>query len=121
MHIWGDEGAGRLRPTEFPALRRLVIHLKSSSSGYDFLHNGAASDIPTFGASDKEIIAWVRTSADYKFFVKVCFKTERSFTIFVQLMLRKDLSSIPTYLSTKESMAKSWPVLLAPFPYLASD
>jgi hypothetical protein len=105
MHIWEDGGAGRLRPAEFPALRRLVIHLKSSGPGYEFLHNGAASDIPTLEASDEEIIAWVRANADYKFFVKAGFETERSFTIFVQLMLRKDLSSIPTYLSTKETMA----------------
>jgi hypothetical protein len=74
------------------------------SPGYELLHNGAASDIPTLEASDGEIIAWVRTSAEYKFFLNVCFETEQSFTIFVQLMLGKDLSSVPTYLSTKEGM-----------------
>lgn len=76
MHILEDGGAGRLRPAEFPALWRLVIHPKSSSPGYEFLHNGAASNIPTIEASDEEIIAWVRTNADYEFFVKVCFETE---------------------------------------------
>jgi hypothetical protein len=94
---------GRLRPTAFLALRLLVIHLKSSSLGYEFLGNGAASDIPTLEASDEEIIAWVRTSVGHKVFVKACFETERSSAISVQLMLRRDVSSIPTYLSTKES------------------
>ena len=70
---------GRLRLTEFPALRRLVIHLESSSLDYEFLHNGAALDIPTLEASDEEIIAWVGTSVDYKFSVETCFGIERSF------------------------------------------
>jgi hypothetical protein len=104
MHIWEDGGADRLQPAEFPALRRVVIHLKSSGRGYEFLHNGAASDIPTLEASDEETIASVRANADYEFFVKAGFETERSFTTFVQVMLRLYLSSIPTYLSTKESM-----------------
>ena len=104
MHIWEDGGAGRLQPTEFPALRRLVIHLKSSSPGYEFLHSVVASDIPTLEVSDEEIIAWVRMSVDYKFFVNACFGTEQSFAIFVRLILRKGVSSIPTYLPTKESM-----------------
>src|SRR5437660_7829672 len=95
---------GRLRPAEFPALQRLVIHLKSSNLGYEFLDKGAASDIPTLKASDGEIIAWVRTSLGYKFFVKACFETERSFATFVRLMLWRDVSSSPTYLSTKENM-----------------
>ena len=46
MHIWGDEGAGRLRPTEFPVLRQLVIHLNPSRSSYEFLHNGAPPTFP---------------------------------------------------------------------------
>jgi hypothetical protein len=42
MRIWGDEGASRLRPAEFSALRRLLIHLETSNPGYERDNGGVA-------------------------------------------------------------------------------
>jgi hypothetical protein len=85
-------------------LRRPVIHLKSSSPDYEFLDNGAASDIPTLEASDEEIIALGQDECGLQVLRRGILRNRTKFRHLVRLMLRRDVNSITAYLSTKENM-----------------
>jgi hypothetical protein len=100
MHIWGDEGAGRLRPAEFPALQRLLIHLDTSNPRYERDNGGAASPIPTSQSTDEDILTWIRTSADYKSFVKPVFDKQRKFIVSIVIMFENSWAA----LSSEETM-----------------
>ena len=86
MQTWGDKGASRLRPTEFPALRRLIVHFKSSTRQYEFIRECAVSKMPALESSDPEIFTWIMTCADHRSFIEPSFEAQRTFTIYIEVV-----------------------------------
>ena len=125
MQIRGDDGASQPRPAESPALRRLIVHLRSSTRQYKLFRGGVVLKIPVLVSSDQEISTWIMTCADYRSFIEPSFEAQRNFTISIEVVFRVDpnldICSTNRMVSNRPFQPHNVPLLLLLLTYRTSS